>query len=69
MRGWVATLHRRVAATFMLHSLSPTLRLLFTIRQVDPLAMILFVIHLEPYLVRLNNMLAGMHFYHIKSAV
>ena len=60
LRGWVATLHREAAATFMLHTLSPELRLLFSIRQGDPLAMILFVIHVEPYLVRLERELVGM---------
>jgi len=61
VRGWVATLHRGAAATFMLHGLSPSIPLLFSIRQGDPLAMILFVIHLEPYLVRLERLLAGLH--------
>jgi hypothetical protein len=61
LREWVATLHREAASTFMLHSLSPELRLLFSIRQGDPLAMILFILHLEPYLVRLERELAGVH--------
>jgi hypothetical protein len=61
LREWVATLHKDVMASFMLHSLSPELRILFSIRQGDPLAMILFVIYMEPFLAMLQRSLQGMH--------
>ena len=52
-------MHEDAAATFMLRDLSTELRLLFSIRQGDPLAMILFVIHIEPYLARLERELVA----------
>ena len=57
LREWIATLHRDVMARFILHSLSPELRILFSIRQGDPLAMILFIIEIEPFLARLQRYL------------
>ncbi len=60
-RGWVATLHRGASASFLLHSISPALALLFSIRQGDPLASLLFVISIEPFLVKLEASLHGLH--------
>jgi Reverse transcriptase (RNA-dependent DNA polymerase) len=60
-RGWIRTLHRRASARFMLHSLTPALLILFTIRQGDPLAMLLFLLQIEPLLRRLHHSLAGLH--------
>jgi hypothetical protein len=61
LRRWVAILHQDVSATFMLHSLSPELAILFSVRQGDPLAMILYIIQMEPFLVRLEASLKGLH--------
>jgi hypothetical protein len=47
-RGWIAILHREAATFFLLHGVSPILAILFSIRQGDPLAALLLVIHLEP---------------------
>jgi hypothetical protein len=44
----------------MLHSLSPALLITFSLRQGDPLAMLLFVIHIQPLLVRLQRVMAGL---------
>jgi Reverse transcriptase (RNA-dependent DNA polymerase) len=60
-RGWIQTLHRQASACFMLHSLSPFLLILFSIRQGDPLAMLLFILMIEPLLRRLQRDLAGLH--------
>ena len=57
-RGWVATLHRGASAAFLLHGVSPFILILFSIRQGDPLAALLFIIYIEPFLVRLE---AGLH--------
>jgi hypothetical protein len=46
-----------VMATFMLHGLSPDVAILFSIRQDDPVAMILYVIQTEPLLFRLGRVL------------
>ena len=43
----------------MLHRITPDLHILFSLRQGDPLAMILFIIQIEPLLVVLERLLAG----------
>ena len=67
-RGWVATLHRDVSAAFLLHNISPFILILFSIRQGDPLAALLFVIYLEPFLVRLEANLQGLQVAHFREA-
>ena len=67
-RGWVATLHRDVSAAFLLHNISPFILILFSIRQGDPLAALLFVIYLEPFLVRLEASLQGLQVAHFREA-
>jgi exonuclease III len=44
LRKTIWTLHRGAMARFMLHGLSPDMAILFSIRQGDPVAMILYVI-------------------------
>ncbi len=58
--GWVATLHWDASASFLLHGVSPALAILFSIRQGDPLAALLFIIYIEPFLVRLEAVLVGL---------
>ena len=59
LRGWVATCHRGAEAAFMLEELSPFMDILFSLRQGDPLAMILFMIQLEPLLARWSRCWKG----------
>jgi hypothetical protein len=59
-REVVATLHRGATATFLLHQLSPEVQVEFSIRQGDPLALLLFIIQQEPYLWRLEHQLPGL---------
>jgi Reverse transcriptase (RNA-dependent DNA polymerase) len=59
-RGWIQTLHRGASACFMLHGLTPFLLILFSIRQGDPLAMLLFILQIEPLLQRLQRDLTGL---------
>jgi len=61
-RGWLQTLHRDVTASFLLHSVSPALAILFSIHQGDPLASLIYVLYLEPFLVRLEAALRGLRF-------
>ena len=67
-RGWVATLHRGASAAFLLHGVSPFILILFSIRQGDPLAALLFIIYIEPYLVRLEAALHGLQMANIREA-
>jgi hypothetical protein len=59
-RGWIATLHRGASASFLLSNISPVLVILFSIREGDPLAALLFIIYLEPFLVWLEADLSGL---------
>jgi hypothetical protein len=68
LRQWIQTLHRGARASFLLEKLSPELQVVFSIRQGDPLALILFVIHLEPYLVRLEKVLQGLRMGQVREA-
>jgi hypothetical protein len=67
-RGWMATLHRDVSAAFLLHNISPFIAIIFSIRQGDPLAALLFVLYLEPFLVRLEANLRGLKVGHFREA-
>jgi Reverse transcriptase (RNA-dependent DNA polymerase) len=58
-RRWVQLLHRGASAVFMLHRLSPALLISFSLRQGDPLAMLLYIIQLQPLLFILQRVLAG----------
>ncbi len=60
LRQWVATLHRRATACFMLHSLSPDQEVEFSIRQGDPAASVFFTIYIEPFLACLERFLRGL---------
>ena len=68
LRQWVSTLHRDTSACFMLHSLSPDLATIFSLRQGDPFAGILFTIHMEPFLVKLEELLRGLFVAHFREA-
>jgi hypothetical protein len=48
-------------ATFMLHGLSPDVAILFSFRQDNPVAMIWYVIQIEPLLFRLGRVLQVLH--------
>ncbi len=60
LRQWVATLHLRATACFMLHSLSPDQEVEFSIRQGDPAASVFFTIYIEPFLACLERFLRGL---------
>jgi hypothetical protein len=64
--GWVAKLHRDASASFLLHGVSLALAILFSIRQGDPLAALLFIIYTEPFLVRLEAVLVGLRVANIR---
>jgi hypothetical protein len=59
-RGWAATLYQHVSAAFLLHNITPFITILFSIRKGSPLATLLVIIYLEPFLVRLEASLHGL---------
>ena len=58
-RGWIRTLHRDATASFLLTRMTRMVPILFSIRQGDPLAMLLFILQLEPFLWTLQETLPG----------
>ena len=59
-RGWVRTLHSGAAAVFLLDKLSWQVAITFSIRQGDPLAMLIYIIQLELFLWTLHRALPGL---------
>jgi hypothetical protein len=64
----VATLLRGASAAFLLTKVSSFLDILFSLRQGDPLAALLFILYIEPFLVRLEAALHGLMVAHIREA-
>ena len=58
--SWIAMLHKDAQTRFILSSLSQAIAVNFSIRQGDPIAMILYIIYVEPLLVALEERLAGL---------
>ncbi len=56
----MTSLHRDVSAAFLLHTISPLIAILFSISQGDPLASLLFILWIKPFLVRLEASLFGL---------
>jgi Reverse transcriptase (RNA-dependent DNA polymerase) len=59
-RRWIRLLHADASDRFMLHTLSQPLAITFSLRQGDPLAMLLYIIQLHPLIVQLRRILAGL---------
>ena len=51
--AWISMLHEGARTRFILTSLSRAIEVIFSIRQGDPLAMLLYIIHIEPLLLAL----------------
>ena len=56
---WMAMLHAENLTCFILGSLSRPIDLLFSVRQGDPIALILYLVFVEPLLLRLKDELPG----------
>jgi hypothetical protein len=61
-QGVVATLHRGATASFLLHHVTSAVPITFLVRQGDPIAMLLYIIQLQPFLLRLEEVLPGVAF-------
>ena len=57
--GWIKMLHTGNKTRFILNELSNPIKILFSVRQGDPIAMLLYIIYLEPLLIQLKNRLKG----------
>ena len=67
--NWVKMLHAGAKTRFILQSLTKMVSLSFSIRQGDPLAMILYIIYIEPLLLYLERKLVGLRIGNIVQCV
>ena len=62
-------LHKNAKTCFILQQLTRVIFVNFSIRQGDPLSMILYIIYMEPFLLYLDRHLIGLHLSDIPPAV
>ena len=65
----IRTLHSGATAVFLLQTLSREVPVEFSVRQGDPLAALLFIIQMEPFLFVLHRLLPGLTIGNIKELV
>ena len=58
--SWISMLHRGAKTRFILSGLTRAIEVLFSIRQGDPLAMLLYIVYIEPLLIALEKKMAGL---------
>ena len=52
-------MHVGSTTRFILHNLTQSIMLTFSIRQGDPLAMMLYIVYMEPFLLSLGQICTG----------
>ena len=57
--SWVLLLHEGSQTRLLSSFLTDPIDVTFSVRQGDPIAMILFIIYMEPLLLRLNDVTSG----------
>ena len=57
---WILMLHEGATTRFILNFLSDPISVLFSIRQGDPLSMLLYIIYIEPLLLMIGRMTRGL---------
>ena len=57
---WIAMLHKGAKTRFILSGLTRAIEVLFSIRQGDPLAMLLYIVYIEPLLIALEKKMIGL---------
>ena len=58
--GWMRMLHEGATTCFLLNFLSNPIQVIFSIRQGDPLSMLLYIIYIEPLLIMINKLTKGL---------
>ena len=58
--SWMLMLHEGATTCFLLNFLSNPINVLFSIRQGDPLSMLLYIIYIEPLLLMINKLTKGL---------
>ena len=67
--SWILMLHEGARTRFILGFLTRAIEVRFSIRQGDPLAMILYIIYVEPLLNALERSLAGVRVASVKQTL
>ena len=57
---WILMLHEGATTRFILKFLTDPMKVLFSIRQGDPLSMLLYIIYIEPLLMMIRRMTVGL---------
>ena len=57
---WILMLHEGATTRFILNFLTDPIKVLFSIRQGDPLSMLLYIIYIEPLLMMIKKMTIGL---------
>ena len=58
--GWILMLHDGATTRLLLNFLTDPIKVLFSIRQGDPLSMLLYIIYIEPLLLKINKLTKGL---------
>ena len=57
---WISMLHQGAKTRFIVSGLTMAIKVLFSIRQGDPLAMLLYIVYIEPLLIALEKKMSGL---------
>ena len=63
--SWIRMLHAGARTRFILESLTRSIRVSFSIRQGDPLSMLLYIVYIEPLLIFIEQRITGLSFANI----
>ena len=63
---WILMLHEGATTSFILGFLTDPIKVLFSIRQGDPLSMLLYIIYIEPLLMMIRRMTRGLAVSHVQ---
>ena len=67
--GWIAMLHENAQTKFLLQEITGAIEICFSIRQGDPIAMILYILYIEPLLVFIEKRITGLRIQNIEQKV
>ena len=57
---WIQMLHKLHSTCFLLNFLTQPMKVVFSIRQGDPLSMLLYIIYIEPLLLMIKRRIRGL---------
>ena len=58
--SWIMMLHEGATTSFLLNFLTNHIKVIFSIRQCDPLSMLLYIIYIEPLLLMIRKLTKGL---------